>query len=142
MHPEAFKYAFHFENSQRKALQISNVVKNFVIGLMKLLICAKDREVMREKLQLDSEPFEQAVSKIKMFLNTRQQNNLMIRDIFRDKEIAPLFIYFLKYRADDWIKSSRIKDKDAYREVVVQYLLVSQQEHVMYTRRKGKKYKD
>jgi hypothetical protein len=56
----------------------------------------------------------------------RACNNLIIKDFFQESLIAPVFKYFLQRHADDWIKNSRIEDKEVYRDAVLRYLEVSQ----------------
>jgi hypothetical protein len=47
----------------------------------------------------------------------------MICDILKHEFLAPAFKYFLQNQASEWIKQSRIRDKETYYDIVGRYLL-------------------
>jgi hypothetical protein len=48
----------------------------------------------------------------------------MIKDFLTHTDISPVFMYFLQKHAADWIENSKVRDKEAYKQLLAAYLMM------------------
>jgi len=79
------------------------------------LIMGMKKITTREELDAFKDRFEE-------YIRSKNYNNSLIVELIRSDEYKELFVFFLEERAREWIKTSKINDKDSHLEALEEYL--------------------
>ncbi|KAL4435108.1 hypothetical protein ABPG74_003601 [Tetrahymena malaccensis] len=107
-----------------------NLVKNFIKAFRGFINNQSDEpEVLAVLKEALSDP-SQIISELnsirknfEKFISKKNYNNTLMVELIQNQEFNVLFSYFLKEKAQEWIYSSKIKDKLSHEEALNHYLL-------------------
>ncbi|EAR84470.1 hypothetical protein TTHERM_00691680 (macronuclear) [Tetrahymena thermophila SB210] len=107
-----------------------NLVKNFIKAFRGFINNPSDepevlvvlKEAISESSQIMSE-LNSIRKNFEKFISKKNYNNTLMVELIQNQEFNVLFSYFLKEKAQEWIYSSKIKDKLSHEEALNHYLL-------------------
>ncbi|KAL4479610.1 hypothetical protein ABPG72_004206 [Tetrahymena utriculariae] len=107
-----------------------NLVKNFIKAFRGFINNPSDEPevlaILKEALSDSSQimPELNSIRKnFEKFISKKNYNNTLMVELIQNQEFNVLFSYFLKEKAQEWIYSSKIKDKLSHEEALNHYLL-------------------
>ena len=97
------------------------MVKNFVKAFRKFINNLDEKQAIEDNFDGKS-CLEEILNYCNEFIDKRNFNNQMMRDICSDEKLKTLFLYFLKSKADAWIQEGNVHDKSGHQIAKEEYI--------------------
>lgn len=107
------------EVSQYNKVDKKNVVKNYVKAFRGYLLNWGDLKELLAILQTDSlYELEKVRRAYQLYEKKKKYNNKLMKDLLLNKKFKDLFQYFLLHRAQQWLNTSSVIDKESHFSVL------------------------